>query len=47
MFDIYEKTSYNSTNVSNRRSFICRCRPQNSVGDRNFAGIISDPPDPV
>ena len=47
MVDIYEKSRYNITNVSNRRSFAVLCRPQNSVGDRIFAGFISDPPDPI
>ena len=47
MVDIYEKSGYNITNVSNRRSFAVLCRPQNSVGDRIFAGFISDPPDPI
>ena len=47
MVDIYEKSGYNITNVSNRRSFAVLCRPQNSVGDRIFAGFTSDPPDPI
>ena len=47
MVDIYEKPSYNITNVSNRRSFAVLCRPQNSVGDRIFARYILDPPDPM